>query len=242
MFFQSFVPKRLRGRLGVRQLAVCLAAALASVPAAAFTLTIPSSAFVVTPVFSNVGFFSITIEVDAPLLPGVYTEADISSVVYRVTGTLEPGTQSGFPAFDLQRTITGADFSLQGSSLQFEIAANAVLSDGLQVAELVGNGVVFRFNGREIDNRRFHPALLELSSNGTGTIQNSNNIHTVGPPAVEVDFGEEYITNLTFDTGNLTIVPRPAGLGGSGSALSPLELALLILAGLWQCRRRGLLA
>jgi hypothetical protein len=218
------------------RLAIFLAVALASLPAAAFTVTIPSSAFVVTPVFSNVTFFTITIEVDEPLAPGAFVNPTITSVVYQVTGTLEPGTPSGFPSFDLQRTITGTDFYLQGSSLQFEIASNAVLSDGLQVAELVGNGIVFTFNGREIDNGRFHPALLELNGNGTGTIQNSNNIPSQNP-LVEVDFGAEYITGLTFDPGNLTIVAAPPQFGSSGSsAMSPLVPMFLALLGLWRRR------
>lgn len=218
-----------------REAAIGIVGLLVSVPAAAFTLVIRDSDFVVTPVFSNVEVFSIRIEIDELFERRVYDNPIITSVNYQVSGVLEPGTPSGFPSFALSRIITGAEFYAQGSSLQFEIASNAVLSDGLQVAELAGNGIVFTFNGREIDNGRYHPALLELNGNGTGMIQNSNNIPTQGPPPVEVDFGEEYITNLAFDPGNLTIVEAPVTIGSSGSsAVSPLMLVLL--AGLWRRR------
>jgi hypothetical protein len=81
--------------------------------------------------------------------------------------------------------------------------------------------------------------LLELRSAGTGTIQNSNNVPVQGPPPVEVDFGEEYITNLGFDPGNLTIVAAPVTIGSSGGgAMSPLAPALMLLAGLWRLRRK----
>lgn len=181
------------------------------------TLSLSSSDFTTTTVFSDVDFFTIDIEIDSPLAPGVYNNPDIVRVTYQVMGTLEPGTPSGFPAFDLQRSITGADFYAQGSSLSFEIAPGAVLSDGVQVAELVGSGVVLEFNGREIDNGRFHPALLRLNADGTGVIQNSNNTPSLDP-LVEVDFGEEYITNLLFDPGNLRVlVNTPViQLGGDG--------------------------
>ena len=64
-----------------------------------------------------------------------------------------------------------------------------VLADGVQVEELVGNGVVLTFDGREVDNGRFHPALLELSADGTGRIQNSNNVPSVALNN-ELQFGE----------------------------------------------------
>ena len=128
---------------------------------------------------------------------------------------LEPGTPSGFPSFDLQRSITGTEFYAQGSSLSFEVDAAAILEDGIQVAELVGNAVVLEFDGREIDTGRFHPAILQLNANGTGILQNSNN-------TPNSDFGEEYITDLSFDPGNLTVLNRPppvtpgSGSGGGG--------------------------
>ena len=118
--------------------------------------------------------FNFNIEINVPLAPGNYINPDIVSVTYQVQGALVPGTPSNFPAFNLQRTITGADFYAQGSSLSFEIAQSAVLTDGVQIAELVGNGIVFTFNGREIDQSRYHPALFELNADGTGRIQNES--------------------------------------------------------------------
>jgi hypothetical protein len=192
--------------------------------AQAFDLKFDSGDFQRTPVFSDVTAFDFRITVDADLAPGVYNNPPLIEVSYRVAGTLVPGTPSDFPAFALERIIDGTEFYAQGSSLSFEISPTAVLSDGLQVAELVGAGVVFTFNGREIDTGRFHPALLELLADGTGRIQNSNNVPSLNP-LQEVDFGEEYITDLAFDPGNLTLV-RKRGGGGS-SALTPLALAWL---------------
>jgi hypothetical protein len=88
------------------------------------------------------------------------------------------------------------------------------------MSELVGSGPVFVFNGREVDTGRYHPALFQLNSDGTGSIRNSNNMgeNTLNPSTgelVDVDFGDEYITNLTFDPNQLTIsaaVPVPAAL------------------------------
>ena len=111
-------------------------------------------------------------------------------------------TPSGFPAFSLERTIAGDEFYDQGSSLEFEIQWGADLSDGLQVSELAGTGTVFRFNGREVDTGRYHRSLVELNADGTGRILNSNNTGGINPGSlrvVDVDFGEEYATELTFD-------------------------------------------
>lgn len=197
-------------------------------------LSTASADYVVTNIFSDVDFFSINIEIDAPLAPGVYVDPAIVNVTYQVTGNLTAGTPSDFPAFDLQRSITGAEFYAQGSSLSFEVSQAAVLSDGVQAAELVGSAVILTFNGREIDNGRFHPALLELNADGTGRIQNSNNIVTQ-TPLLSVDFGDEYINDLSFDPGNTTLIteiPAPdipnAISGGSGS-ISPAALILLAL-------------
>lgn len=218
-----------------------LAVGLSSGPAIAFDITLSDQPLQTTPVFSDVTRFSIRIEIDAPLEAGAFVNPAIVNLEYQVTGTLEPGTPSGFPAFDLQRNISGAEFYAQGSSLSFEISPTAVLSDGLQAAELVGAGIVFTFNGREIDNGRFHPAVLELDATGAGRIQNSNNVPSLNP-LVEVDFGEEYVTDLAFDPGNLTLVePARAGGGGGGGSSSlglgaPAALSLVVLAGR---RRRG---
>lgn len=169
------------------------------------TLSTSSDQYVVTTIFSDVSDFTIDIEIDMPLAAGVYENPPINSVVYQVIGVLEAGTPSGFPAFDLNRDISGTEFYAQGSSLSFEILEEADLSDGVQADELAGDGVIFTLNAREIDNQRFHPALFELNEDGSGRIQNSNNIHTE-EPLLEVAFGEEYITDLIFDAGNLTLI------------------------------------
>lgn len=184
--------------------------------ASAFTISFNNLDFGLTPDFSDVQIFSFEIIVDEPLQIGVYSNPTLTSVNYNIFGTLVPGTPSNFPAFDLQRSIGGSEFYTQGSSLNFEIAADADLSDGVQASDLAGANKIFEFNGREIDNRRFHPALFELFSDGTGVLQNSNNIHTVDPEII-VDFGEEYITNLSFNPADLTlststVVPLPASL------------------------------
>ncbi len=155
---------------------------------------------------------------------------------YRVSGDLVAGTPSGFPSFALERVIDGADFYAQGSLLIFDVSDTAVITDGVQVAELDGPTLVFTFNGREIDNGRFHPALFQLNNDGTGRIQNSNNIVQQNP-LIQVGFGEEYITDLTFDAGNLTLFtaavgpqPPPVNFGSSsgGGAVS-----LVFFAALW---------
>jgi len=206
----------------------------------AFDLELASGDFQRTPICSDVTDFDFRIHVDADLAPGVYNNPPLIAASYRVSGTLAPGTPSGFPAFALERMIDGAQFYAQGSSLSFEISPTAALSDGLQVAELVGAGVLLMFNGREIDTGRFHPALLELRADGIGRIQNSNNMPSLNPLQA-VDFGEEYITDLNFDPGNLTLVKKPGGRGdGGSSSLSPV--ALLWLAGillLWPGSRRS---
>jgi hypothetical protein len=183
-------------------------------PAAAFTLAFSSDDFDVTPAFSNVRVFSFSIDVASPLAPGSYVDPALDRVVYSVRGTLTPGTPSGFSAFALDRIITGSDFYAQGSSLRFEISSSADLGDGLQVAELVGTDPVFVFDGREVDTGRYHPALLVLNADGTGSIRNSNNMGGINPGSgqvVNVDFGQEYISDLGFDPDQLTLaVPEPA--------------------------------
>ena len=189
------------------------------------TLSTTSDQYVIDNVFSDVSDFAIDIVIDMPLASGVYENPPISSVVYQVVGVLAEGTPSGFPAFDLQREMSGSEFYAQGSSLSFEIVESAELSDGVQADELAGDGVIFTFNAREIDNGRFHPALFELSADGTGRIQNSNNIPTE-EPLVNVDFGEEYITDLIFDTGNLTLIAGDNNGSGGGSISFVLLLGL----------------
>ena len=120
-------------------------------------LSTTSRDYQVTNVFSDVDFFAIDIEINAPLRPGVYVDPEIINVTYQVTGELEPGTPSDFSAFDLMRNISGAEFYAQGSSLSFEISQSAVLSGGVQAVELVGNSIVLTFNaaaGRRCRSRR----------------------------------------------------------------------------------------
>ena len=200
-------------------------------------LTTSNADYQVTNTFSQVSTFNIRVEIDAPLAPGAYLNPDIVDVTYQVTGTLAPGTPSGFQAFDLQRTMTGDEFYAQGSSLIFEISPAAVLSDGVQVTELTGNDIVLIFNGREIDNGRFHPALLELRASGTGRIQNSNNIPSLALMN-DVEFGEEYITDLMFDPGNTTVITGVVPSGGG--AIGVLEAATIfaLLAAITAMRRR----
>jgi hypothetical protein len=205
------------------------------------TLRMANGDFQISNTFSDVGIFNIRVEIDAPLAAGVYNNPDIIDVTYQVMGNLVPGTPSGFPAFNLQRSMSGVEFYAQGSSLSFEISSTAVLGDGVQVAELVGAGVVFTFNAREIDNGRFHPALFELNADGTGRIQNSDNIHTLDP-LNEVDFGEEYITDLMFDPGNTTVIASPSPSdpgGGSGSVVAPELLMMLTLILFYRRQRRN---
>lgn len=219
--------------------------AFSAADAQTMRLAFASDNFVVTPVFNDVAQFTFDIEINAPLAPGVYTNPDIISVLYRVSGELM-NTPSGFPAFALERDITGDEFYAQGSSLVFEVRAGAVLDDGVQIAELAGSGVVFTFNGKEIGNGRFHPALLELNADGTGMIQNSDNIITEDP-FQQVDFGEEYITDLAFDAGNLTLLtavaaePDPPVQRSGGGAISPQLLFLFLLLTLGARRLRAVL-
>ena len=175
-------------------------------------LTFQASDFGLNPTFSDVRTFAFSIDLAVPMTAGSsYSNPGLTRVDYNVSGTLD-GTPSGFPAFDLVRAILGSEFYSQGSSMAFEVDITADLSDGLQVSELVGSGVVFEFNGREVDTGRYHPAIVQLNADGTGTIQNSNNTGGTNPGSgkvVDVDFGQEYITELTFTPTTLTLLPPP---------------------------------
>jgi len=216
-------------------IAFLLSIALASAAnAQTMTLATSNADYQVTNLFSDVGVFTITVVINAPLAAGVYNNPDIISVNYQVSGTLTPGTPSGFPAFALSRDISGTEFYAQGSSLHFQISPAAVLQDGVQVAELVGNDIVLSYNAREIDNGRFHPALFELRANGTGRIQNSDNIVSEDP-FQQVNFGDEYITDLAFDPGNTTLITgaTPNVSRGGGGMSTRLDIACLLAAGLF---------
>ena len=196
----------------IRTLAIVLAALVLSTPAQAFVIAFDDDDFTTTPVFGTAEVFRFMIDVAGPVAPGVYSNPTLNGVVYSVFGGLESGTPSGFPGFALNRTIGGAEFYLQGSSLSFEITAGADLSDGLQAAELAGGTLVFELNAREVGTGRYHPPLLALNADGTGSIRNSNNTGGINPSTMEevdVDLGEEYITDLTFDPETLTLVAIP---------------------------------
>jgi hypothetical protein len=193
-------------------LPVILAACLClSLSARAEVLSFAASDFQVTPSFSNVRAFDFTVDIAGPLSAGAsYFNPTLNSVIYNVSGSLG-NTPSGFPAFNLQRTISGADFYNQGSSLSFTISADADLSDGLQVSELeAAEGYpVFTFNGREVDTGRYHPSLVELYSDGSGSIRNSNNSGGINPGSgmeVDVNFGDEFISDLGFAPSTLTLI------------------------------------
>jgi len=157
-----------------------------------------------TKIHSDLYFFSVNVEFAAPLVPGVYNNPDVVMISLWVRGNLAPGTPSGLADFDHPWAFSGTEFYNRGGSLRFEVSDAAVLSDGIQVSELVGDGVVLTVDNREIDYGTYHSAIFELRADGTGRIQNSNNIVTLDP-LNEVDFGEEYIADLRFDPGNTTI-------------------------------------
>ena len=181
---------------------------------AQFTLEFGINDFTVTPQFNSLNTFSFSIGVDEPLVAGgVYNNPDLTVIDYDIFGTLTQATPSNFPAFNLMRTIVGDEFYTQGSSMSFTVSGSADLSDGLQISELEADasGRIFQFNGREVDTGRYHPALLELFANGTGRLENSNNMGGVNPSnnlVVDVTFGEEYIVDLGFAS-SLTLAPAP---------------------------------
>ena len=197
--------------------------------AQADVVSFQASDFGLTPTFSNVQTFEFSIDLGVSITAGsTYVNPTLNGVVYHVFGTLT-NTPSGFPAFDLNRTIGGAEFYNQGSSLSFTVDAAADLSDGLQVSELTGSDPVFLFNGREVGTGRYHPSLFQLNADGTGSIRNSNNIGGINPGSnmeVNVDFGDEYITELTFDPNTLTIaIPEPSTV----ALLFPAGVALFLI-------------
>ena len=199
-----------------------------------FVLSFEASDFGTSPQFSSVTTFDFTADVAENFRFGTFSDPVLNEIGYNVSGALD-ATPSGFPAFSFQLShlvapppagpelISGIQFySLNpnapaGDRLNFAISAGADFSDGLQVSELegTGNDVVFRFNGREEGTGRYHPIFIELRADGTGLIQNADNFGGDNPfdgfvGDINVDFGEEYITNLTFDPTTLTIaVPEP---------------------------------
>jgi len=212
--------------------------AVPSTVTAQFSLSFELSDFGVTENFGQVNTLNFDVAVQGPLVAGQsYDNPALNSVIYDVFGILEPGVPSTFPEFNLSRTIGGQEFFDQGSSLSFEVAGSADLSDGLQLSELVAdaNNRIFLFDGREVDTGRFHPPLIELFADGTGQIQNSNNFGGTNPvfgATVDVDFGDEFIADLSFTPSTFTLatvsaVPEPSS-----------ALVLLLIGGLSAIRRR----
>ena len=186
----------------------CLLIAATPSTSTAFDLVFRGANTTETPVFSIVRRFDFMLQVNVPVAEMNFSNPQLGTVDYGVRGDLDVGTPSGFPSFQLDRTIAGSEFYSQGSSLSFRIAPGANLHDGLQVADLAGPDPVFVLNAREVNTGRYHPPLLELNSDGTGRIQNSNNFGGINPATnrfVDVDFGEEYITDLSFDPANFTL-------------------------------------
>ncbi len=252
---RTATARHLRGaRYGVRaRRALAIASALAAIvlpmSASAFVIDIQTSGGQITnrvDVFSTISSFSIQVEVLGGLGTGVFENPALGDIEFLVSGSLDPTTpaRTALPAFvnfavDDRPPLRGQEFYDLGNSLSFEIASDAVLGDGLQVSELVvledvmGRGLVFEFSAREVGAAvgRYHPPLLQLFNDGTGSIRNAANSGGNNPATgvpVNVEVGDEYVHTFAFDPGSLTlVVPEP------GSAL----LIGLGLAGLSQRRR-----
>jgi hypothetical protein len=183
-------------------------------PASAWAEVIEYAAndITVNPTSSTLQTFQFSIELATTVQAGViYVNPALITVDYSVSGSLDE-TPSGFPAFALERTMDGEEFYAQGSSISFEVAVSADLSDGLQISELVGAGLVFLLDAREVNTGRYHPPLVQLNADGSGSIRNSNNFGGINPASMEevdVDYGEEFITELVFDPAALTLIAPP---------------------------------
>ena len=185
---------------------------LSGVCRADVTLTLSSDDFAIASVFNNVANFNFSIVLAGTIEPGVtYNNPLLRSVNYQVQGVLTLPTPSGFSGFTLVRDIDGADFYnlSPDAALSFTVSPTANLSDGLQLAELVGTNDVFYFNAREFNQApgRYHPPILRLNSDGTGSLANADNQSDVpNPPPpqgsgmlVDVEVGEEYSVILATD-------------------------------------------
>lgn len=243
------------GKARTPALGLLLAAALAQ-PAFSSVITFDSGDVSITgtPV-GNVQNWDFSIDISAPLVFGTNANPGINEVDYLVRGSLDSGNPSGFPAFILHSEdinggsppISGAQFYGNGASLDFIISPGADLSDGLQVGELellpdqgypspvADDNAVFVLNAREDGTGRYHPPLVIFRNDGTGQIMNSNNTGVNGQTGRDIVaqdglfFGNEYITNFTFNPGLLTLISAPVDIE------SPVPLpggVALLLAGL----------
>ena len=161
--------------------------------------------------------------------------------MYVHEGVLGDPTPSGFPGFKLVRSITGADFYRLSpdATIEFSVNASADLSDGLQINELDGAGIVFRMNARELDQQpgRYHPPILTFNADGSGRLVNANNksiYPNPDPPLgsgelVDVNIGDEYDVDLSFAP-TLSIAGPVAAPAAKRVPLPALPLFLAILA------------
>ncbi len=221
----------------MKNLIMTLSLILFSHLANAFVIDFDSDDFVTTPVFNQVVDFDFRIEIEGALESRVYetivSDDDtqlVEEILYNISGVLTIPTPSEFLAFDLMHPpITGEAFDDQvGSALRFEVSQDADLSDGLQLNELIPDtdGVIFILNAREVGTGRFHPPVIQLRSDGTGIIQNSNNQPDIAEASINP--GAEYITNLSFNLEDVTLV-RPRNSSGSQGFWVLFFLSLLLL-------------
>jgi len=208
----------------------------------------------VTPSFSGVTTFDMSMLISGATSPGQsFSDPALLDIHYSVSGILDPTTPSGFPGFIFRLDhiypsappISGSQFYAlnntlaMGDTIRFDISSTADLSDGLQLSELntlpasYGTNVIFHFNGQENglngNPGRYHPYHLQLFSDGTGLLQNSNNSGGVNPSTnevVDVNFGEEYVTNLVFDPNTFPLGTIPEPTSGSLLLFSFLGLVM----------------
>jgi len=225
---------------------IVVISALYCTPALAdFTLSFDSADFTISSNFNDVASFHFDITVASNLVPGgVYVDPPLDSVDYSVQGILMDPTPSGFSHFNLVRSISGLDFYglSPNATLSFTLRADADLSDGLQMNELAGAGLVFVLNARELDQDpgRYHPPIFTLNADGTGRLVNADNesIYPNPPPPmgsgmlVNVEIGDEYDVDLAFDTELSIADPVPAPV-----PLPVLPVLLAIPAIAWAALR-----
>ena len=190
---------------------VLVSNALAQTLYADTVISISSADFTTTSVYNNVASFNFEIILAGTLAPGLsYTNPPLRNVSYTVVGVLPSPTPSGFSGFNLVRNnIDGAEFYNLSpeSGISFSISSTADLSDGLQLNELSGSTDALILNAREFNQNpgRYHPPILRLNADGSGSVANANNQSTFpNPPPpmgsgmlVNVAVGDEYDVNLT---------------------------------------------